>query len=65
MTFKGLRLCDFFGLAILNGNTTLENVVNNQVHLKMELTDLKNTQDQDLNDKEITLTTYNILKSLD
>lgn len=55
----------FFGLAILNGNTTLENVVNNQVHLKMELTDLKNTQDQDLNDKEITLTTYNILKSLD
>lgn len=55
----------FFGLAILNGNTTLENVVNNQVHLKMELIDLKNIQDQDLNDKEITLTTYNILKSLD
>ena len=65
MTFKSLRLCDFFGLAILNGNTTLENVVNNQVHLKMELIDLKNIQDQDLNDKEITLTTYNILKSLD
>lgn len=55
----------FFGLAILNGNTTLENVVNNQVHLKMELIDLKNIQDQDLNDKEITLTTHNILKSLD
>lgn len=55
----------FFGLSILNGNTTLENVVNNQVHLKMELIDLKNIQDQDLNDKEITLTTYNILKSLD
>lgn len=42
-----------FGLAITNGTTSLSNVGDDQMYLKMHLVVLKNLRDQDSRKKEI------------